>query len=100
MFLGSLDYMLQNKRYREMVTNMVTKELLTQNPAIVVAAFQQIRIRQKLPQALNGHSTEELVPLLEFIRLNLFKATFFDTLCEVVNVFFSRFFKKILILLI
>lgn len=91
MSLGSLDYMLRGKRYREMLLTMVNKDLLTQNPAIVVSAFQQIRIRQKLQQALSGHTSEELAPLVTFISLNLFRTTFFDILCEVVNVFLSKF---------
>uniref|UniRef100_A0A915EHS7 U3 small nucleolar RNA-associated protein 15 homolog n=1 Tax=Ditylenchus dipsaci TaxID=166011 RepID=A0A915EHS7_9BILA len=89
MNLGALDHLLRLKRYRELVSTMMAKELPNTHPEMVVSAFQQLRIRQKLHLALSGHSEEELLPLINFLRLNLFKSTFFDVLYEVVNVFFT-----------
>uniref|UniRef100_A0A915DFS7 U3 small nucleolar RNA-associated protein 15 C-terminal domain-containing protein n=1 Tax=Ditylenchus dipsaci TaxID=166011 RepID=A0A915DFS7_9BILA len=89
MNLGALDHLLKLKRYRELVSTMMSTELPCKNSEMVVSVFQQLRIRQKLHLALSGHSEEELLPLIDFLRLNLFQSAYFDVLYEVVNIFFT-----------
>ncbi|KAI1720417.1 U3 small nucleolar RNA-associated protein 15 like protein [Ditylenchus destructor] len=89
MHLGALDNLLRLKRYREMISTIMAKNIIKTQPEMVVAAFQQLRIRQKLYTALSGHSEEEIVPLLNFLSDNLFKSTYFDILYDVLGVFLS-----------
>lgn len=70
-----------------MISTIMAKNIIKTQPEMVVAAFQQLRIRQKLYTALSGHSEEEIVPLLNFLSDNLFKSTYFDILYDVLGVF-------------
>jgi len=88
--LGTLDTMLRHHRYRELVATMMNRrELLHKKPELVVSAFQQLAVRQKLYMGLAGHGEAELVPLMEFLKGNLFKSPFFEILMQVVNVVFT-----------
>jgi len=75
--------MLRKENYRELVRSVVNDD---ERPGNGVSAFRQIDIRQKLQVALSGHSSEDLVLIVRFVRRNLFKSSSFDILHRVADV--------------
>lgn len=91
MNLGVIDNLLRQHKYRDFFFNSILK--CASNTEIIVAALQQLRIRQKLYVAMSGHTDHVLLPFLVFMKKNLFKSPFFHILYDVLQVFFSKLFQ-------
>lgn len=89
MNIGVIDNLLRQRKYREFFSSTISK--CATNNELVVAALQQLRVRQKLHVAMSGHSDYVLLKFLLFIKNNLFKGTFFHILYDVLQVFFSKY---------
>lgn len=91
MSLGTFDFLLRGHKYRKLVDQIFqSRKVCQQQPEIVVAALQQIRLQGKLHVVLAGRPSHELIPIIEFLRVNLFRPAFFDALYDVTNTLFSN----------
>lgn len=79
--LGQFDYILREGNYHELVRKVLNEK--GSEPELVVAVFQQIRIRQELDYALANHEHKDLLNLFVFLRKHLLESTFFDILYDV-----------------
>ncbi|KAL3097459.1 hypothetical protein niasHS_003907 [Heterodera schachtii] len=92
--LGAYDRLLRQGSFRELVGKMMRNPLAS--PDLVVATFGQIRIRNRLGQALADHDKQELRGLFLFLRHNLFVASYFDILYDVATVAIDTYAGKAL----
>uniref|UniRef100_A0A7E4VD96 U3 small nucleolar RNA-associated protein 15 homolog n=1 Tax=Panagrellus redivivus TaxID=6233 RepID=A0A7E4VD96_PANRE len=83
--LGRLDALFQKGAYRQMVDKMFVQQG-REEPEVVVAAFEQIRIRNALHRALAGRNDKALIRIITFLKFHMFKNNFFHTLSEVADV--------------
>lgn len=79
--LGKHDHLLREGSFRELVGVLMRNRNAA--PELVVAALQQILIRQRLRQALSDQGKQEVERLFFFLRIHLFNTAYFDTLIEV-----------------
>lgn len=64
----------------------LNKELLEKKPNVIVAVLDQIRLAGNLQIAFSGRQGKGLALILKFITRNLFHASYFDILYDIVNV--------------
>lgn len=91
MRLGRLDMYLKKEAYRSMLDFIFATKNCLAKPETVVAAFEQIRLRQALPRVLANRSGASLVRIVSFLKHHMFKNQFFNTLYEVADVLASEF---------
>jgi U3 small nucleolar RNA-associated protein 15 len=84
--LGRLDMLLRKGALRQMVDKMFVDKSRLEKPEIVVAAFEQIRLRNALPRVLAGRNPQSLIRIITFLKLHMFKNNYFHTLSEVSDV--------------
>lgn len=89
--LGKLDNLLRTKKYRVVVDEMLKqKKFFIDHPDIAVAAFQQLRLRNKLNETLINRKEDEIAKVCTFLRHNLLNNLYFEILSDVVMVLLGR----------
>lgn len=83
--------LLRKGALRQMLDKMFVDKNRLEKPEIVVAAFEQIRLRSALPRVLAGRSPQSLIRIITFLKLHMFKNNYFHTLSEVADVLMSTF---------
>ncbi|CAD5206486.1 unnamed protein product [Bursaphelenchus okinawaensis] len=88
--LGRLDVLLRSCQFRKVVDQVMQhKKLREEQPELVVAALNQLKIRGVLPTALAGRQGPQLRQILGFVSTHFFKPSFSEVLMDVANVIFN-----------
>lgn len=88
--MGRLDVLLRKGALRQMVDKMFVDKSRLEKPEIVVAAFEQIRLRGALERVLAGRNAQSLIRIITFLKLHMFKNNYFHTLSEVADTLMSK----------
>uniref|UniRef100_A0A1I7SDU8 U3 small nucleolar RNA-associated protein 15 homolog n=1 Tax=Bursaphelenchus xylophilus TaxID=6326 RepID=A0A1I7SDU8_BURXY len=93
--LGRLDVLLRGCQFRRVVDQvMQNKKLREEQPELVVAALNQLKIRGVLSIALAGRQGPQLRQILGFVSSHFFRPSFFDVLFEVAHVIFNIYVEE------
>uniref|UniRef100_A0A914PGK8 Uncharacterized protein n=1 Tax=Panagrolaimus davidi TaxID=227884 RepID=A0A914PGK8_9BILA len=64
----------KKRSLRQMVDKMFVDKSRLEKPEIVVAAFEQIRLRNALPRVLAGRNPQSLIRIITFLKLHMFNS--------------------------